>query len=133
MPDKPRPQCRAIVLCDVIYRDEVTKKLILVGTFHVINTLALPCTHPGMALYLTLNEGNGEYDFRIVFEHVETGQKILETRGPLRFENPNQLIEVNAPFAGISFVNSGRYDIQAWVDDHLIGQTSFWVNHVKGE
>lgn len=130
---KPRPHCRAVVLCDVIYRDEVSKKLILVGTFHTIYALQLPCTHPAMSLYLALNEGKGEYGFRIVFEHTETQQKVLETRAPLAFQDPNELIEVNAPFAGVTFVNAGRYDVQVWTDDDLIGQTSFFVNLMRPE
>jgi hypothetical protein len=130
MAKKPEPRCRAVVLCDVIYRDEDTKKLILVGTFHVVHTLKLPCVHPAMSLYLAINEGLGQYGFRIVVEHVDTQQRVFETKGPLDFADPNQLIEINAPMNGLQFVNKGRYDIQVWADDYMIGQTSFFVNLV---
>jgi len=131
MPEKPRPQCRAIVLCDVIYRDEISKKLILVGTFHVIHTFRLPCVHPSMALYLALNEGNGTYGFRVVIMHVGTQQKVFEAAHDLSFSNPREVIEVNAPVFGITFANDGEYEVQVWTDDELIGQLGFHVNHVK--
>jgi len=130
MAKKPEPRCRAVVLCDVIYRDESTKKLILVGTFHVVHTLTVPCVHPAMSLYLAMNEGSGQYGFRITVEHVDTQQKVFETKGLLNFTDPNQLIEMNAPLTGLQFMNEGRYDIQVWADDDMIGQTSFFVNLV---
>jgi len=130
MTHKPEPRCRAVVLCDTIYRDEVSKKLILVGTFHVINTLELPCVHPSMALYLAMNEGKGEYFFKIVVQHVETQQEVAVTSGPLKFDDPNQLIEMNAALTGLKFTNTGRYDVQIWADDQIIGQTFFFVNHI---
>ncbi len=128
MPGKPTPQCRAIVLCDVIYRDELSKKLILVGTFHAIYTMQLPAVHPLMSVYLAVTEGQGEYVLRLRIEHVETQQAIFETKGPIAFESPNHVNELNVPLGGLSFVNSGAYDVQLWLDDELIGQTKFSVN-----
>jgi len=133
MPEKPTPQCRAIVLCDVIYRDELSKKLILVGTFHTLYTLQLPAVHPLMSVYLALTEGQGAYALKLLIEHVESQQSMFETTGPLTFDNPNQVIEMNVPLNGLRFGAPGAYDVQAWLDHELVGQTKFFVSLVERE
>lgn len=128
MPVKPPPVVLAIVICDLIIRDELTKKLTLVGVFSAIYGAKLPVVLSGsMHLYAALTDGRGEYKSRIVIRHLETETIIFQAEGPLVFQDPQQVVELNIKLPQVSFPHWGRYEISLLSEDQLLGSRTFTV------
>jgi hypothetical protein len=124
---KERPTCISVVICDDIYRDEQTKKLIIVGTFNQISAPAVPARHARMCVLITLTGGRGEHEMTVAIEHAETGERSTEVSGPLELENPLLICDLNLTLNGAVFPAYGKYWLDVLVDGELIGQRPFQV------
>jgi hypothetical protein len=133
MPTKPPPVVLAIVICDLIIRDELTKKLTLVGVFSAIYGAKLPVVLSGsMHLYAALTDGRGEYKSRIMIRHLETEAVIFQAEGPLVFQDPQQVVELNIKLPQVSFPQWGRYEIALFAEEQLLGSRTFTVRPAGG-
>lgn len=131
MPQKPPPVVLAIVVCDLIIRDELTKKLTLVGVFSAIHGVKLPVTlGGGMHLYAAMTDGRGEYKCRVVLRHLETDMTIFQAEGPLVFRDPQQVVELNMKLPQVSFPHWGRYEVALYSEEQLLGTRTFIVRQV---
>lgn len=120
--------CVSMVICDDIYRDEHTKKLIIVGAFNNISAPSMPCRHPRMHVLLTLTNGQGKYDVSLSIEHEETGHKVIEIRGPLKIENPLSIQDMNVILQDVGFQQEGKYWVVLRADEEIIQQRPFTVS-----
>lgn len=128
MATKPPPVVLAIVICDLIIRDELTKKLTLVGVFSAVYGNKLPVVLAGsMHLYAALTDGRGEYKSRIVIRHLDSEAVIFQAEGPLVFQDPQQVVELNIKLPQVSFPQWGRYEISLYSEDQLLGSRTFTV------
>lgn len=125
------PTCVATMICDEIFRDERTKKMILVGTFTSIQTPRLPCRHRKMCILFTLTGVNGEYDLSLSVEHAESGETLVEVRGPMRGHNPLAITEHEVHLGEIDFAAEGKYWVVVRINGQIIGQRPFRVIMVK--
>lgn len=128
---EPNPEkltCISIIICDDVYRDETTKKLIIVGTFNSIHARELPCRHPRMTVLFTLTNGRGDYDLSLSVESAEDREPIVEIKGPFHSDDPLGIIDVNVQLVGIGFQLEGKYWIVLRADGEIIGQRPFGVN-----
>lgn len=125
--------CVSIIVCDDVYRDERTKRLIIVGTFSRITTAALPCRHQRMVVLFTLTNGRGRYELSLGIEHEQTGQVIVEVNGPLQQENPLAINEINVTLDNLVFPHEGKYWVVVKADKEIIGQRPFIVRVRGGE
>ena len=114
--------CISIIVCDDIYRDEVSKKLIIVGTFNRITTPRFPCQHERMSVLLTLTNGRGKYDLSVAIEHEGTGEPVAEIRGPLTVQNPLGILDINMQLNKLQFPTAGKYWVTVKADEQIIGQ-----------
>ncbi|MCG3132641.1 MAG: hypothetical protein FLDDKLPJ_03504 [Phycisphaerae bacterium] len=126
--------CISIIICDDIYRDETTKRLVIVGTFNRINARSLPCRHPRMTVLFTITNGNGSYDLRVAIEH-DNGEQLLELGGPLRVENPLAISDINLLLENVMFTRDGKHWVVVRADGQILTQRPFWVSvaNAKGE
>ncbi len=123
---KPPPVVLAVVICDLIIRDEMTKKLSLIGVFSAIHGVQLPIVLPAsMHLYAALTDGRGEYRSRITVRHLETETVIFQAEGPLMFQDPQQVVELNMKLPHVSFPHWGRYEIALYADEQFLGSRTF--------
>jgi hypothetical protein len=93
-PNPEKRSCLSIIVCDDVYRDETTKKLVIVGAFNQIFATEFPCTHRKMVVLFTLTNGRGRYDFSLAIEHEETGEHVVDISGPMQVDNPLRIADV---------------------------------------
>lgn len=122
--------CISVMICDDLYRDESTKKLIVVGAFNTISVPELPAQHPKMCVLFTLTNGRGEYDLSLTIEHERTGREILCIKGPLLIDDPLAIADVDVRLHGIVFPESGKYWVVLRCDEEIIQQRPFFVVEV---
>jgi hypothetical protein len=127
------PQCLSVIICDDIYRDEDTKKLIIVGTFNTIHPHRFPWTHPKMCVLFTLTNGRGEYRMSLSVEHARSGVEIARISGPLKMTQPLAISDFNVVFQNLPFTTDGKYWVSVKVDDTIIMQRPFVVMALPDE
>ncbi len=126
-------QCISIIVCDDVYRDETTKKMVVVGTFNRISTSSLPCLHPRMTVLFSLTNASGVYDLSLSIEHEKSGQTIAEIRGPLEVHDPLAINDVNVVMSNLQFQEDGKYWAELKADGEIIQQRPFFVSLVQPE
>jgi hypothetical protein len=127
---KPNPErltCVSIIVCDDVYRDEASKKLVIIGTFNRIQAISLPCLHPRMTVLFTLTNGKGDYDLALWIEHEKTGRRVAELRAPLRVDDPLAISDVNVELRNVVFTEPGKYWVAIEADGGVVQQRPFWV------
>lgn len=124
MPPSPElPECISIIVCDDIFRDERTKKLVIVGTFNQIHANKFPFAYPGkLCVLLSLTNGRGEFGLDIIVEHAETEKPVLEIKGRMKLDSPLTIADVDTQFRGVTFPVPGKYWIVARANGETIGQ-----------
>lgn len=120
--------CVSMVICEDIYRDELTKKLIIVGAFNNIWASKLPCVHLKMHVLFTLTNGQGDYDVSLSVEHDKSGHKIVEVRGPLKIEDPLSIQDNNFLLRNVGFEHEGKYWVVLRADEEIIQRRPFNVS-----
>lgn len=119
--------CVSMVLCDQVYRDERSKKLIVVGVFNQIIAEHLPALHPEAAVLFTLTNGRGTYELWLSMEHEASGQEVIRCGGPYRVDNPLRIVDVNITIPRLEFQASGKHWLTLRSDGRILQQRPFWV------
>jgi len=117
--------CVSIIICDDIYRDEVSKKLVIVGTFNRVTAPSFPCKHGRMSVLLTLTNGRGEYDLSLAIENARTGELVAEVKGPLAVQDPLAISDINLQLHNLVFPTADKYWVMLKADEEIIGQRPF--------
>ena len=124
---RPKPIVLSINICDTIIRDEVTKKVSLIGLFNAIKADTFPSTHPLFHVYVALTNGHGPYKTSLRIVTVEKGDVLINIDGDLNLANPLQVVELNIGLQGLRFSNPGKYSVQVLCDGEPIGARDFIV------
>lgn len=124
---KPTPSVLSINICDNIIRDEITKKVSLIGLFSAIRANNFPCTHPSLHVHVALTNGHGKYQTDIRFINLSDDKPIAGMRGSLQFQNPLQVVELNVCWQQLRFEKPGEYVVQVLCDGVLVGERKFIV------
>lgn len=119
--------CISIILCDDVYRDELTKKMVIVGTFNNIFAAKLPVEHPKMCVLFTVTNGNGTYDVSLAIEHEASGREIVRVGGPIDVRNPLAIHDVNVDIRGVKLSEAGKYWIILRSGEAILQQRPFHV------
>jgi len=131
MTAKPeQPECLSIIICDDIYRDEATKKLILVGTFNQIGVPSLPCMHPRMSVMFTLTNARGRQDLALSIEHEETGEQVIEMSGPFEMDDPLAILDINVVLQNLRFLRPGKHWVVLKAQGAIVCQRPFFIQVV---
>lgn len=125
--------CISILVCDDIYRDEKTRKLVIVGTFNVINSPRFPCTHPRLRVLFTLTNGRGRYTLMLAVEEAASGRRIVEMSGPADVQNPLDIADIDVEMQNVTLPNPGKYWVQVYADGELVAQRPFVANLVPAQ
>ena len=124
---KPTPSVLSINVCDAIIRDELSKKVSLIGLFSIIRANNFPCTHPSMHVYIALTNGHGKYQTEVRFVSLEESKPIMGMIGDLNFQNPLQVIEMNLCWQRLNFEKPGEYEVEVLCDGDRVGARKFMV------
>ena len=125
------PKCISMILCESIHRDERTKNLILVGTFNRITGKSLPIPLPKFCVLFTLTDGQGEFDLSLSIENADSGQPLVEMKGPMTLSDPLSISDFDVEFKGLVFAEEGKYWLVLKANDEILNQRPFEVKIVE--
>lgn len=124
---KPTPTVLSINICDIIIRDEITKKASLIGLFNTIRVSKFPCKHPQLNVHIALTNGHGTYQAEVRFINARQNKPIAGMRGELVFKSPLQVVEMNLCWQRLNFESDGEYHVEILCEGSLIGSRKFLV------
>jgi hypothetical protein len=113
----PGPVVLAINICDTVIRDELTKKVSLIGLFSTIRSFNFPCIHPSMHIYIALTGGHGRHKVDVRLVRTRDQQPVMGSVGPVEFSNPLQVVEMNIKWNNVGFAEPGGYSVDVLCDD----------------
>lgn len=124
---KPKPILLAINICDQIIRDEITKKISLIGLFNTITANTFPCRLPSLHVYVAITNGHGEYNGELRFINLSNNQLIARAQGKISFSNPLTVCEFHFRFVNLEFRTEGKHIVEFCCDGSPIGRRDFIV------
>ncbi len=123
----PKPILLSINVCDLIFRDEITKKVSLIGLFNTIKAGAFPTQHNLFHVYVALTNGHGQYHTTLSIVDVANNKPIMAVEGDLNFLDPLQVLEINFELQGLRFDNAGKYAFRVTCEGIPVGERGFHV------
>ena len=126
------PKALAIIICDTIIDDRDTNKKTLVGVFNNISARKIPFKLPELHVFVSLIEGKGDYKARLECRHRDSSTKVFEVQMDIRFDDPNQVAEINFGLQGAVFNQYGIHDFDFYCDDRIIISRRFSITQIQG-
>jgi hypothetical protein len=83
--DKPPPQCKAILLCEMTIVEMGTWKTSLIGIIRVLRGMVTPGQTAPMEVFLQLVDGIGHYEITIEVHDLAEDATIAKGSGPSVF------------------------------------------------
>lgn len=123
-----KPIVMSINVCDEIIRDEISKKISLIGLFSQIQAATFPMHHPSLHVYVSLTDGHGEYRGELRFVREADNSVIASMKGKVPFHNPLQTVELNFAINNLKFEGPGKYRVEFFCDDEPVGSRQFIVS-----
>lgn len=124
-----KPIGKAIILCDEVIEDKRSGKKTLVNIFNRLGSKKFPTKHPRMCVYVALVNGSGEMPVKLQLKRSD-GEKpkaMFTAEGQVKFQNPNQVIELVYDLRGLVFLAAGVYTFEVYADSDFIFETKFNV------
>jgi hypothetical protein len=122
--------CLSIIICDDIYRDERTKKLVIVGTFSTISVRQFPSRHQKMRILFTLTNGHGTYNLKLSIRRARDEKALVEIQGQAKLTNPLQIADIDIEINDLVIPEPGKYWVSLEADGEPIAQRPFMVDQV---
>ncbi len=123
-----KPIVMSINVCDEIIRDEISKKISLIGLFSQIQTATFPTHHPSLHVYVSLTDGHGDYEGELRFVSEEDDNVIASMKGKVPFQNPLQTVELNFAINNLKFETPGKYRVEFLCGGEPVGSKQFIVS-----
>ncbi len=123
-----KPIVMSINVCDEIIRDEISKKISLIGLFSQIQTATFPAHHPSLHVYVSLTDGHGNYDGELRFVNENNNSIIASMKGKVPFKTPLQTVELNFAINNLKFEKPGKYRVEFFCDGEPVGSKQFIVS-----
>jgi len=133
MAEPPTPENLAFLICDSIIDDRKTGKKTLVGIFNRIGTSAFPCTHPDMAVFVSLTDGRGTYKAELNCLCSDTQEPIMHGEGQVAFKDPNSVVEIGFHLRGLTFPKAGMYEFEFLCNGVRVAERRFEVRETANE
>ncbi len=130
---KTFPTPLAFLIADSVIDDIGTRKKSIIGIFNSICSSRFPFRHAELSLFVSLTEGYGEYNSRLVCSRASDEKEIFKTTGKVSFRNPNSVVEMSFTLRNIEFPTPGKYTFQFFCEDHLLILRPFEVVPLESE
>jgi hypothetical protein len=102
-----------MILCDQVYREPVTRKCTLLGTFSTIFAPSFPAVHGAMFLYVQLTDGHGEYELDLKISRLEPdsldGPPLFAVKLPVTFSSRSTVVELSLGLGNLPIPQPGEY------------------------
>ncbi len=120
------PFVSAILLCDSVITDKVSKKKTIIGVFDKINIVKFPMSYSPLTIYARLVGARGKYKFRVDYIQVK-GDKLLMQGELPKTTIANRPKHVDFLFTppSIPIPASGHYEFRLYVNDNYIARVGF--------
>ncbi len=112
--------CVSMIVCDSVFRDERSKKLVIIGTFNRIIAAKVPCIHPKMVVLFSVTNGNGVYNVSVRIVHERTGHEVINIAGPMKIDDPLAIADINVELQGVVFPQDGKYWVELKADGVIL-------------
>jgi hypothetical protein len=117
------PKCLAIIVCESVVEDRRTGNKCILNTYHPLTAPKYPATHDRLTIFLSLTNGHGSPPMKLRLVNLdEGGADVLKIEGQLKFASPLQVVDIVFDMRQVSIPRPGKYEIQVWVGDELVGQ-----------
>jgi hypothetical protein len=128
MPEEPRLELHALLLCDYALTAQ-DGKISAVGVFSQINVARLPAVHGRCFIVAMLEADPGPHQLSINVV-APSGRPALERPPALRIEVPSNATTANivADLKGMRLEEIGRHRIELRSGSRVLGSTPFTVN-----
>lgn len=124
----PDPVIKAIVVCDLIYQDPVTRRLSLLGVVTDVFVAKWPYQPAGMCVYVVLADMHGTRSIGFQIVHAEDGKIVCPRQDvPVGDQDPAGLVQCIAPFQRPSFPSDGVYAAQVYCNQTLLSEVRFAI------
>ncbi len=130
----PHPVIRAILVCDLLIRDERTRKVSLIGITEQIDAQQFPWTLHSLFVWATITDGQGDYRIRLDLVRLEdlAASHILDELD-VTLHDRNSMGELNFNLSGLVIDRAGRYELALYANDRLVGTKSIDVIQSLGD
>jgi hypothetical protein len=130
----PPPECKALLLCERVIRDEFTGLYSLINIFDNINVFALPCLIGPYLLFLQITDGVGRYRITVEIQDLPSGAVLA------REDQPEiELPDPNVKWVGILAVppfeisQAGFYDVLVLANGQEINRQKITITRIQEE
>lgn len=119
-------KCNFFLFCDAAAATRENKQ-ILHGIFSTINSVAVPATHPMMAVAYELQAVDTTYgaDIHFILKEKSTGKIISDVTAKIPSQVTMPSIGGSFNLANIRMDNFGEYEGELFVNDSLVASNSF--------
>jgi hypothetical protein len=126
-----KPLGVALVICDRVIVDAKTQEKTLVATFNRIRASTFPALHPRMSLFVSVTNGRGVMDGKILCVEEASREPVYQASGPLLFKDPLHVVEMTFQIRNVVFPKPGVYNVEFLCDNELILQRRFTVTQIE--
>ena len=120
------PEVVAMVICDMVVRDEQTKNVSLIGLFNAVTGPRLPLRHDRMHIFVRLTNGHGDYDCLLQCKSPDE-KVIFSATGKISLQDPLAVADLNVELRGLVFEAPGNYIFEFYCGGELLAMRRFSV------
>jgi len=125
-----KPTALAMVICEMVLRDESTHNVSLIGLFDAITAARLPARHDRMHVFVSLTGIHGKHGCILQCKAPDE-RVVFEAKGEVNVQDPLAVADLNIQLRGIVFEVAGNYVFEFYCDGGLLTMRRFSV--VVGE
>lgn len=123
---KPPPKCKAILLCDQVIIDAVTRKTSLINIFDKLLVSSFPGTTKSFMVYMQFVDGIGSYGLSVEIHDLRENTilaRLQETR--IEFQERVNKFVVIFSVPQLPLPHGGTYDFVVFADGQEIDRQKF--------
>jgi len=120
------PHALAMIICEMVLRDEQTKNVSLIGLFNTVTGPRVPLRHDRMHVFVSLTNGHGDYDCLLQCKSPDE-KVVFEARGQISLKDPLAVADLNVELRGLVFEVPGNYIFEFYCGGKLLTMRKFAV------
>ncbi|MGE0192764.1 MAG: hypothetical protein AB7T63_12075 [Planctomycetota bacterium] len=116
-----KPAVQALLVCDQVYQDTQTNKMVVAGTFTQIFASEFPAVHAQWCVYVRLVDFKGPASLRLRVVDLDD-DSVVGSLGPVKFEMKDRLVgaEVAIKMPPLPIPHAGAYALDVlWGDEDV--------------
>lgn len=128
MSELVKPSIQALLVCDTVIEDIMTRKKSLIGLFTHLQAHAFPFQHPQLGLYFCLTDAQGTYQFDMTLVYLNNDEIVAQASLPgVEITDRLQISDFGVNIPALVFPAPGRYEFRLSIDRQVIAQKDFHV------